>query len=200
VWAIDVVEPLRVLAAAGLWHPGRLVRLLRAGRRHGRSLATALAAGPPGGLALVDADGPVTYPELDAMADACAVNAAAGLGVRAGDRVGLACAGHRGFVAAAIGLARLGVDVVLMDPDLPRDRTAEVLSRERADGLVHEPGGAAVDLPSMSWPELLSGAVSGPRRAQLVVEKYLPGRMFVLTSGTTGVPRSVSRPLPLGMP
>ncbi len=203
VWAIDVVEPLRVLAAAGLWHPGRLVRLLRAGRRHGRSLATALAAGPPGGLVLVDADGPVTYPELDAMADACAMNAAAGLGVRAGDRVGdrvgLACAGHRGFVAAAIGLARLGVDVVLMDPDLPRDRTAEVLRRERASGLVHEPGEAAADLPSMSWPELLLGAVSGPLRAQTVVEKSLSGRMFVLTSGTTGVPRSVSRPLPLGM-
>jgi acyl-CoA synthetase (AMP-forming)/AMP-acid ligase II/short-subunit dehydrogenase len=218
LWALDVVQPLRVLAAAGLWRPGRLVRLLRAGRRHGRSLATALAAGPPGGLALVDADGPVTYPELDAMAGACAANAVAGLGVRAGDRVGLACAGHRGFVAAAIGLARLGVDVVLMAPDLPRDRLAEVLDRERADGLVHEPGAASADLPSMSWPELLAGTVSGPSPAGPVVEKARPragllpaarwpgpvrrprpGRMFVLTSGTTGVPRSVSRPLPLGM-
>ena len=218
VWALDAVEPLRVLGAAGLWRPGRLVRLLRAGRRHGRSLATALAAGPPDGIALVDADGPVTYPALDAMADACAANAAAGLGVRAGDRVGLTCAGHRGFVAAAIGLARLGVDVVLMAPDLPRDRIAEVLRRERADGLVHEPGGSTADLPSMSWPELLAGVVSGPSAAASMVEKSWlpaslvssrsrpgparrprPGRMFVLTSGTTGVPRSVSRPLPLGM-
>jgi acyl-CoA synthetase (AMP-forming)/AMP-acid ligase II/short-subunit dehydrogenase len=206
VRALDATEPLRVLAAAGLWHPGRLVRLLRAGRRHGRSLATALAAGPPEGLALVDADGPVTYPELDAMADACAANAAAGLGVRAGDRVVLACAGHRGFVAATIGLARLGVDVVLMAPDLPRDRVAEVLRRERADGLVHEPGGATADLPSMSWPELLAGAARGPGGAQPVAKlaalrprRPRPGRMFVLTSGTTGVPRSVSRPLPLGM-
>ncbi|HST83714.1 MAG TPA: SDR family NAD(P)-dependent oxidoreductase [Kineosporiaceae bacterium] len=206
VRALDAVEPLRVLAAAGLWHPGRLVRLLRAGRRHGRSLATALAAGPPEGLALVDADGPVTYPELDAMADACAANATAGLGVRAGDRVGLACAGHRGFVAAAIGLARLGVDVVLMAPDLPGDRVADVLRRERADGLVHEPGRATADLPSMSWPELLAGGVSGPSGAQPVAKlaalrprRPRPGRMFVLTSGTTGVPRSVSRPLPLGM-
>ena len=215
VRVLDAVEPPRVLAAAGLWRPGRLVRLLRAGRRHGRSLAAALAAGPPGGLALVDADGPVTYPELDAMADACAANAAEGLGVRAGDRVGLACAGHRGFVAAAIGLARLGVDVVLLPPDLPRDRTAEVLRRERAGGLVHEPGGAAADLPSLSWPELLAGAVNGRTGARPAAEHPRPGagltaaarrprpprpgRMSVLTSGTTGVPRSVSRPLPLGM-
>ncbi|MET8150818.1 SDR family NAD(P)-dependent oxidoreductase [Actinoplanes sp. NPDC049668] len=191
---IDAVEPLRVLAATGLLRPGRVVRLLRAGRRRGRSLDVALAAGPADGLALVDADGPVTYPELDAMAGACAAAAAAGLGVRAGDRVGLACAGHRGFVAAAVGLARLGVDVVLLPPDLPGDRAAEVLRRERAVALVGEPGGDGAGLPSISWRELLAGApgVEPPRPSR-------PGSMSVLTSGTTGVPRSVSRPLPVRM-
>ncbi|GID91333.1 hypothetical protein Adi01nite_07450 [Amorphoplanes digitatis] len=194
VRAIDAVEPVRVLAAAGLLRPGRLARLLRAGRRGGRSLDVALAAGPADGLALVDADGPVSYPELDAMADACAAAAAAGLGVRAGDRVGLACAGHRGFVAAAVGLGRLGVDVVLLPPGLPGDRAAEVLRRERAVALVHEPGGARAGLPSVSWPELLAG---GP-----AVERRRPprtGSMSVLTSGTTGIPRGVSRPLPVRM-
>lgn len=78
VSAIDAVEPMRVLAGAGLWRPGRLVQLLRAGRRHGRSLAVVLAGGPPSGLAVMDGDGPVTYPDLDAMADACAANAATG--------------------------------------------------------------------------------------------------------------------------
>ncbi|MFC7531741.1 SDR family NAD(P)-dependent oxidoreductase [Actinoplanes sp. GCM10030250] len=193
VRVLDAAQPLRVLAAAGLWRPARVVRMLRAGHRHGRSLAAALAAGPPEGLALVDAEGPVTYPELDALADACAVNATVGLGVRAGDRVGLACAGHRGFVAAAAGLARLGVDVVLLPPDLPRDRTAEVLRREGAAGLVHEPGGGIGDLPSMSWPELLAGHGGGKPAVSRA------GRVSVLTSGTTGVPRSVSRPFPLRM-
>ncbi|MBG0565473.1 SDR family NAD(P)-dependent oxidoreductase [Actinoplanes aureus] len=195
VWALDAAEPLRVLATTGLVRPGRVVRMLRAGRRHGRSLATALAAGPPDGVALVDADGPVTYPELDAMADSCAANAAARLGVRAGDRVGLACAGHRGFVAASIGLARLGVDVVLLPPDLPGDVRAEVLRRERAAGLVHEPGGDASGVPSAVWSDLLAAAASRPGPAR----RPRPGRMSVLTSGTTGVPRSVSRPLPVGM-
>ncbi|MEU4424311.1 SDR family NAD(P)-dependent oxidoreductase [Actinoplanes sp. NPDC024001] len=288
VRVIDAVEPLRVLAPTGLWRPGRLMRLARAGRRHGRSLATALAGGPPDGIALVDADGPVTYPELDAMAGVCAANAAAGLGLRPGDRVGLACAGHRGFVAAAAGLARLGADVILLPPDLPPDRAAELLRRERASALVNEPGESTVEtrrqeqagalvnepgentaetqrqeragalanergentaetqrqeqasalanepgentaetrrqeragalvnepgestvetrrpvnepggisagLPSMSWVDLLADAGNPPP-----ARPPRPGRTFVLTSGTTGVPRAVSRPLTVRM-
>jgi acyl-CoA synthetase (AMP-forming)/AMP-acid ligase II/short-subunit dehydrogenase len=186
--ALDAAEPLRVLAAAGLLRPGRLWRLLNASRRHGRSLATALAGGPADGLALVDEDGPVTYPELDALAGFCAANAATALGVRPGDRVALACAGHRGFVAAAVGLARLGADVVLLPPDMPVGRMAEVLRRERIGALVREPGAATAGLPSSAWPELLAPAVARRRAVR-------PGRTFVLTSGTTGVPRSVSRPL-----
>lgn len=187
---IDAAEPARVLAAAGLWRPDRLLRLARASSRHGRSLATAIAAGPPGGVALIDADGPVTYPELARMAEICAATAAARLGVRAGDRVGLACDGHRGFVAVAAGLARLGADVILLPPDLPRERLTAVLERERVTALVHEPGGIAPAVPSMAWPGLLEGDAPPPPRAR-------PGRAFVLTSGTTGVPRAVSRPLTL---
>ncbi|MEV6305401.1 SDR family NAD(P)-dependent oxidoreductase [Actinoplanes sp. NPDC051861] len=182
----DVVLPLR-----GLLRPGRLVRLARAARQ-GRSLATALAAGPATGIALVDADGPVTYPALDALAGTVAANAVVKIGLRAGDRVGLACDGHRGFVAAAIGLARLGTDVVLLPPDLTPARLTEVLHRERAAAHVHEPGATVTDVPSIAWPELLAPAE--PHRP-----RPLPGRMFVLTSGTTGTPRSVSRPLPVGM-
>jgi acyl-CoA synthetase (AMP-forming)/AMP-acid ligase II/short-subunit dehydrogenase len=191
----DAAEPIRALAPTGLWRPRRLARLLLASRRHGRSLATAVAAGPRDGIALIDADGPVTYRDLDALAGICAANAAAGLGLRAGDRVALAAAGHRGFVAAAAGLARLGADVILLPPDLPAGRTAEVLRRERAAALVHEPGGAAGGVPAMSLPELLAAAASRPGPAR----PSRPGRTFVLTSGTTGVPRAVSRPLTVRM-
>jgi acyl-CoA synthetase (AMP-forming)/AMP-acid ligase II/NAD(P)-dependent dehydrogenase (short-subunit alcohol dehydrogenase family) len=192
---LDTAEPVRALAPTGLWRPARLVRLLRASRRHGRSLATAVAAGHPDAIAVIDADGPVTYRELDEMAETCAANAADILGLRAGDRVALAAAGHRGFVAAAAGLARLGADVILLAPDLPAGRTAEVLAGERAGALVHEPGAAAGDVPSMSLPELLAGTALRPGPAR----PPRPGRTFVMTSGTTGVPRGVSRPLTVRM-
>ncbi|GIE32984.1 hypothetical protein Ait01nite_060290 [Actinoplanes italicus] len=188
---LETIEPVRALAPTGLWQPGRLTRLMLASHRHGRSLATAVAAGPPDGIALIDGSGPVTYRELDTLAGTCAANAAAGLGLRAGDRVALAAAGHRGFVAAAAGLARLGADVILLAPDLPAGRAAEVLSGERAAALVHEPAGVGGDVPSMTLPELLAVNASHPAPPR----PPRPGRTFVMTSGTTGVPRSVSRPL-----
>ncbi|MFC4070536.1 SDR family NAD(P)-dependent oxidoreductase [Actinoplanes subglobosus] len=211
MWAIDAVEPVRVLAATGLWRPERILRILVAGRRYGRSLATAVAAGPADGIALIDADGPVRYRELSALAERCAGNAAERLGVRAGDRVGVACDGHRGFVAVAAGLARLGADVILLPPDLPADRLNEVLRRERATALITEPltagtaprdervrgdrlrlGGPGVGVPHMGWPEMIGESAPPAGRVRR-------GRVFVLTSGTTGVPRSVSRPLPVSM-
>ncbi|WP_152628957.1 AMP-binding protein [Actinoplanes utahensis] len=217
---IDAVEPLRVLAATGLLRPSRLVRLLKASRRHGRSLATALAGGPPTGIALVDADGPMTYPQLDFVAGIGARRAVTLLGVRPGDRVGLACGGHRGLVAAAVGLARLGADVILLPPDLPHGRLVELLRQERISSLVHEPGGPEVGLPSIAWPHLLTAvddeavqdaadrAVGRPpntaareRTGRVATGggRPKPGRTFVLTSGTTGIPRAVSRPLSVGM-
>ncbi|MEU4690375.1 SDR family NAD(P)-dependent oxidoreductase [Actinoplanes sp. NPDC023714] len=189
----DRLEPLRVLASTDLWRPGRIVRLIRAGR--GRSLATALAAGPARGIALIDAEGSVGYPELSALADVCAAHAAAVLGVRAGDVVGLACEGHRGFVAAAAGLSRLGADVVLLPPDLPEERTVEVLRREGAVALVGEPGNGTSGVRMMAWTDLLQGRARRPGMAR----RPRNGRVRVLTSGTTGVPRSVSRALPIGM-
>jgi acyl-CoA synthetase (AMP-forming)/AMP-acid ligase II/short-subunit dehydrogenase len=187
-------EPVRVLAATGLWRPGRIVRMLRASRRHGRSLATAVAAGPADGIALIDGDGPVRYRELSALAERCAGHAAARLGLRPGDRVGLACDGHRGFVAAAAGLARLGADVILLPPDLPAGRMAAVLRREQAKALIVEPDAevAAVGVPTLPWPEMIGAGAPRTGRARA-------GRVFVLTSGTTGVPRSVSRSLPVRM-
>ena len=74
---VALTEPVRVLAGAGLLRPARLVRLAVAGRRHGRTLATAIAAGSPTAVAVIDQDGPATYADLDAAADRCAAAAAA---------------------------------------------------------------------------------------------------------------------------
>ncbi|MGW3613702.1 SDR family NAD(P)-dependent oxidoreductase [Micromonospora sp. NPDC005163] len=191
---VAATEPVRVMVGAGLLRPGRLVRLARAGRRHGRTLATAVAAGSPTAVAVIDEDGPATYAELDAAAGRCAAAAQATLGVQPGDRVGLACRDHRGFVAAAAGLARAGADVLLLPPDLPADRLTDLVTRERLVALVHESGAPACPVPAVPISVLLAGdpATYPPRGRG-------KGRMSVLTSGTTGTPRSVSRPLPVRM-
>ncbi|GIF69229.1 hypothetical protein Ais01nite_72640 [Asanoa ishikariensis] len=184
---LALTEPVRVLAGVGLLRPGRLVRLAWAGHRHGRTLATAIAAGPPTAVAVIDQDGPATYADLHAAADRCAA-AAATLGVRPGERIGLACGDHRGFVAAAAGLARAGADVVLLPPDLPADRLTDLVTRERLVALVTESDAPGCPVPSVPVSALLAGDPAMPGRRG-------KGRMSVLTSGTTGTPRSVSRPL-----
>jgi acyl-CoA synthetase (AMP-forming)/AMP-acid ligase II/short-subunit dehydrogenase len=203
---VGAVAPLRALGGVGLWRPRRLLRLARAGRRYGRNLAAALAGGPPGGLALIDEQGPLRYPELRALAAAGAAGARETLGVRAGDRVAVLCGGHRGFVAAAAGVAALGADVVLLPGDLPADRLDAVLRREGITAAIHDGDGFAGDVPALPWSALVKAAPvkAAPVKAAPVKAGGEPrtgprrhGRLVITTSGTTGVPRSVARPLPL---
>ncbi|MEJ3749707.1 SDR family NAD(P)-dependent oxidoreductase [Actinomycetes bacterium KLBMP 9797] len=203
---VDALEPVRVLASAGLWRPDRWVRLARASRRHGRSLATAVAAGSPTAVAVIDADGPVTYAELDALADRCAAAAVRTLGIRPGDRVGLACHDHRGFIATAAGLSRAGADVLLLPPDLPAATLRDLVARERLTAIVTDRRSCTghAQMPGLEPEEYKIGEVSGllagdgPASARRGRGRGR-GRVSVLTSGSTGTPRSVSRVLPARM-
>jgi acyl-CoA synthetase (AMP-forming)/AMP-acid ligase II/short-subunit dehydrogenase len=185
--ALRMADPVRVIRAIG---PIRLPRMVIAGRRYGPTLAAAVAAGPRAGVALVDREGPMSRAELTR-----AVAAAAGsLGVRAGERVAVACSGHRGFVATVAAVTHLGADAVLVPPDTPRDRLAELLTRERVTLAVHDEelaGLFAGLVPARAWPGLLAGTGPAPPRARR------PGRLVVLTSGSTGTPRAVTRRLPV---
>ncbi len=196
------VEPLRAVAGSGLLHPVRLLRVARARRRYGTTLTTAVAAGPPSGPALIDADGALTRGELLRSAETCA-RALHRIGVRAGGRVAVQNLAGRHFATAVAGLGRLGVTAVLLPPDLPADRLAPVLERSGVTAVVRGPQWLARDrsvpglrLPELVWPDDAHG---GPARA-LRAPGSRPrrhGGLVVLTSGTTGVPRPVSRRLPL---
>lgn len=184
-----VVSAVPALARAGLLRPGRLWRLGRARRRYGSTLAAAVAAGPRAGTALVDSDGPVTVSELDAAARACAAGARATLGVGAGDRVAVSCRAGRGFAIAMVALGRLGADAVPLDPDLPPNRRAELVAAQRIRAVIHD-GAWVGGGPAEVWPALVERGTGEP-----VPRTGRSGRLVVLTSGTTGTPRGVRRPL-----
>ena len=191
--AADAAAPVRVLAPTGVLRPARLVRLARAGRRYGSTLAAAVAAGPRTGTALVDADGPLDRAGLARLIGAVGHGLQEALGVRPGDRVAVCCGGHRGFVATVAALTRLGADAVLVPPDLPAGRWAEVIARERIAAVVGDAAGPAVApaaVPSAGWRDLVRPGVRGPRG------RSRPGRVVVLTSGSTGTPTAVTRTLP----
>jgi acyl-CoA synthetase (AMP-forming)/AMP-acid ligase II len=192
----------RALARAGLLHPARLTRAALAARRYGSTLAAAVAAGPRGGLTLVDAAGPVDRTDLDRMADDCARRLAP---LAEFGRVGLVGGPDRHFVVAATALGRLGVDTVLLSPDTPTARLPELLAAQGIQALVQDgrypdppvpsrtwPPGTAADEPSRSAEPSTAPAGAGWRGRR-------PGRLVVLTSGSTGAPRAVARGLPLRM-
>lgn len=199
--ARSLVVP-RALHQAGLLRPRVLVRAGRAAWRYGGTLAAALDAAPDARVALVDRHGPLSTRQLREQVEDWMASLAPLVDI---GRVGLACGPGREFVLAVAALGRLGVDTVLVPPDTPASRLPELLAAHDLRVIVHDgrydavtgrfdnPDGEAV--PGWRLPvdgvdrPLLPAAVSDrPRR---------PGQLIVLTSGSTGIPKAVTRALPV---
>lgn len=180
--------------------PGRLPRIAAVLAHAGADLGTgvALAAARwPDRPAILDDDGMVTFAELDRRAAALAAGLRRRYGLGPGRGLAVAWPNHRGFVEAAAAAARLGADVLPLNPHLPVPRLREVLDREEADLMVVSPGIGPVPappgVPVLSDLDEVIRAGTGapapwPRRR---------GRLRLLTSGTTGVPKSAPRSLSL---
>ncbi|GAA2796495.1 amino acid adenylation domain-containing protein [Crossiella cryophila] len=161
----------------------RLEQLLRAQARR-----------TPDALALNAPDGPLTYRELDDLADRL-VGALAGLGVRGGDRVLLWLDKSAFAVAAMQAVLRLGAAYVPVDPLSPARRvsalitdctpTAMITTRERQAELI----AANPELTAM--PVLSPGKL--PPRSGTDQSVGTPAELaYVLyTSGSTGKPKGV---------
>ena len=194
------VAPVRVLAGTGLLRPDRLLRILTAKRRYGGTLAAAVAAGPRTGTALVDAAGPMSVAELHAAADLLVAQLAPFVaafkesGQRGAARVGVACLPGRGFVVTATALGRLGVHTVLLPPDLPTPALAALVTAQGIQLVVDDGQHEELLVPSVRW----SAAPTTPAPTSRVPRPRRPGRLTVLTSGSTGAPRAVQRRLTVG--
>jgi fatty-acyl-CoA synthase len=153
---------------------------------------------------LVDERGSLTYAEVDARTNAVA-RALQGAGVQDGDRVGVMCRDHRGFVDAAVGAAKAGADVLLLNTSFAGPQLTEVAQRENAAAIVYDE----------EFAGLIAGAGKG--RARFVgwhdgatddvgLEDVIvrgddasvspPGHtshVTILTSGTTGTPKGATR-------
>ncbi len=195
-----------VLAQAGLVRPYLPDQLLGMGlalRRYGVSTAALYAVGAARSSrrpALVDEQGTVSFGELDDRTS----NVAAGLaarGVAAGDRVGVLCRNHRGFVQATVGLAKLGADALLLNTGMAGPQLAQVFAREGGSAIiVDEELVAAAGELGPGVPRFLAdeidGLARGPRRPPPAPRRS--GGQIILTSGTTGAPKGAHRGAPGG--
>ena len=202
----------RVLTQAGViqpFGPVTLVGLVKALRTWGMGLAggfTAVAIRFPARTGLIDELGDLTFREIDERSNALA-DELSRMGVGEGDGVALLARNHRGFLDAALAIAKLGADVLLLNTAFAAPQLGEVCEREGAKLIIHdEEFDDLVDRANVSVPRLLawtdgdSGTVResieelisrGSRAPRNAPERQ--GRMVILTSGTTGTPKGAPR-------
>lgn len=210
----------RVLVRAGVLSPGRpdrIVRQLRALKTWGATIAGGYAAAGervPDQVSLIDESGSTTFGEMNLLGRALARDLH-GLGVGQGTRVGILCRNHVGLVQATIACGRLGADAVLLNTGLAAGPLVDVIGRNEVSLLIADAEfeelcrGLPPEIPRVTaWGE---PSVPGPRiptRDLLSADgadstgppppPERPGRLIVLTSGTTGTPKGARRPTPKG--
>ena len=200
-----------ILARAGLvapMRPDKLARIALAGLRWGAATATGVIVGAirhPDRPMVIDEIGTLSYAEVDRRSNAIA-NALAAEGISEGDRVGLLCRDHRGFLDGLFAVSKLGADVLLLNTSFSKPQITEVCKREEVAALIYD----------QEFAELAEGAGSkrmrfvawhddddpGERTLESLVREGDPsapsapgrtGKVTILTSGTTGTPKGAQR-------
>ncbi len=209
LWATSHLLRSQMITAM---RPDKYVGMTRILRAYGPHATTgfALAANRrPDGIGLIDERGSLTWREIQDRADALAV----GLIDLHGSRptsVAILCRNHRGFVDALLAAGRLGVPALLLNTGFTGPALADVLEREGASVVIADEEFDSVlsdvraRIPGLvevlSWVDD-EGAVRAEPTADDLIRAHLgrraevvkPGRVVLLTSGTTGTAKGANR-------
>lgn len=209
----ELLRGLPVLIRAGVVNPARPdhgIRQLRHLRQFGPTLAGGFASAAdrtPNRLAVIDETRSLTFAELVARSTAIA-RGMASLGVTPTDTVAILGPNEVGFVEALVATSRLGADAVLLSTFLSTEQLARVVEREKVRLVVVHPSlvHTVAELPQHVIVVTTSPAPDGGLDLDKLAnsDAALPrahrrGRIVILTSGTTGVPKAARRPAPSGL-
>ncbi len=200
-----------IVNRAGLLDPRRVPALATATARWGPTVAAPYAASAlatPGGLALIDDHGDVTFADLDRWSSRLA-GGLHRLGVQRGDHLGVACRNHRDFVELTVAAAKAGIGVVYLNTSSAAPQLADVMAREQITALAID---AAllnlIELDGFDRPVIVADrhtnepldarvhtleSVRDQRGLRLPLRASLPIPPVLLTSGTTGTPKGARR-------
>jgi acyl-CoA synthetase (AMP-forming)/AMP-acid ligase II len=193
-----VVTAARALVSSRLLSlpaPVAVLRLAREVYRGGTNLYTLLAVAAarwPDRTAMIDDDGAVSYRDLQSKTESLA-RALSRDGVGTGQAVGIMCRNGRNFPAAVFAAALVGADIVLVNTEFRANSLAGALDTHQITTV----------LCDQEFAEQIRGAGESIRAIDPATVQAQPGesrpkvvasgRLVLLTSGTTGVPRGVPR-------
>jgi fatty-acyl-CoA synthase len=158
--------------------------------------------------AIADERGEISYRELDELINRLA-DALRSEGLEPGASIGILCRNHRWPLVVAFAASRSGMKAIWLNTSFSARQAAEVAEREGVDLLVLDeefaemvagidpPRGkvvCAIDNPAVD--ELDRLVAKG--RPGLPPAPAKPGRIVLLTSGTSGTPKGAPRPDPKG--
>lgn len=192
--------------------PRKIAGMARIFRSYGPHATTGFALSAnrcPDRTGLVDDRGSLTWREIQDRADALAVGLS-GLGDRPPTSVAILCRNHRGFVDAFLAAGRLGVPGLLLNTGFSAPQLADVLEREQSALIVYDEefAGLVADardrIPGLtevlSWVDDEEATQEHPTAEGLIAAHrgqrppvVRPGRVVLLTSGTTGTPKGANR-------
>jgi fatty-acyl-CoA synthase len=190
--ALTLANPPSPRASIGL---ARMLPVWMRWREHPIGAVIAAAARYPQRTAIVDAEGSLTFAELDRRSTALART---WMAQRIGreSTVGVLCRDGRLFFDASIAAQKLGAGLVYLNAAFSAPQVAAVVQDEGIDVLVHDDAlalAASQATPSIVVPEteLREAVLNGDTRP--IDPPARTGRIVVLTSGTTGRPKGAVR-------
>ncbi|MGH3881286.1 MAG: AMP-binding protein [Actinophytocola sp.] len=204
---------MKILTKAGIVLPGRpdlVARQLKALSRWGATMAGgygAATARAPRADAIRDELGALTFADIAVRTDRLA-NALTEYGVRQGRRVALMCRNHGAMVESMIACGKLGASVVLLNTGLSADQVMDTVRSHRPAAILADDEYFPLlrDLPAAlprirTWGEAaptVDGLIEtgSPRKRK---PPTAPGKIIVLTSGTTSNPKGARRRNPHGL-
>jgi fatty-acyl-CoA synthase len=199
---IGFIRPMR---------PDRIARIAWLLRRWGFTAAGAMNVAAmlyPHEAVIIDDLGTLTFEELHRRTNALA-RALANDGVGPQDNVAVMARNHRYFIEATVALSKLGANTLYLNTAFAGPQIAEVVRQEGATALIYDAEFESLVSEArqrrrhyLAWADgkvagrTLESMIAGGDQADLPAAPAEPGRVVILTSGTTGAPRGAGRSQP----